>query len=90
LENGTEIRSWMKDQPGLLSLIEMHNVSKPIKARNVVATLKGTSSKLRKEKIIIGGHLDSWDAGEGAHDDGAGVIHCLEALRILKELKYNL
>jgi Zn-dependent M28 family amino/carboxypeptidase len=31
--------------------------------------------------------LDSWDQGEGAHDDGAGVIHCLEALRIMQELK---
>jgi carboxypeptidase Q len=51
---------------------------------NVMAELKGS---LYPEQIItIGGHLDSWDTGEGAHDDGAGVIHCLEALRILKEL----
>ncbi|MEN9977485.1 MAG: hypothetical protein RLZZ569_110, partial [Bacteroidota bacterium] len=35
--------------------------------------------------ITIGGHLDSWDTGEGAHDDGAGIVHCIEALRILKE-----
>jgi carboxypeptidase Q len=51
---------------------------------NVMAEIKGS---LHPDQIItIGGHLDSWDTGEGAHDDGAGVIHCLEALRILNEL----
>lgn len=51
---------------------------------NVMAEIKG--SKFPDQIITIGGHLDSWDTGEGAHDDGAGVIHCLEALRILKKL----
>jgi hypothetical protein len=54
---------------------------------NVIGELTG--SKYPNEIITFGGHLDSWDQGEGAHDDGAGVIHCLEALRILKTLKYN-
>jgi hypothetical protein len=54
---------------------------------NVIGELKG--SKSPNEIITIGGHLDSWDQGEGAHDDGAGVIHCLEALRILKTLGYK-
>jgi carboxypeptidase Q len=54
---------------------------------NVIAEMKGT--EFPNEIITFGGHLDSWDAGEGAHDDGAGVIHCLEAIRILKELKYK-
>lgn len=49
---------------------------------NVMGELTG--SEKPDEIITIGGHLDSWDAGEGAHDDGAGIIHCLEALRILK------
>ena len=40
----------------------------------------------KDEIITIGGHLDSWDTGEGAHDDGAGNwIHCFEAMRILKD-----
>jgi carboxypeptidase Q len=51
---------------------------------NVMAEIKG--SLYPNQIITIGGHLDSWDTGEGAHDDGAGVIHCLEALRILQEL----
>ena len=54
---------------------------------NVIAEIKG--SKSPNQIITFGGHLDSWDTGEGAHDDGAGVIHCLEALRILNELKYK-
>lgn len=52
---------------------------------NVMAEITG--SKHPDKIITIGGHLDSWDAGEGAHDDGAGVIHCLEALRLFKVLK---
>jgi carboxypeptidase Q len=58
-----------------------------VKSYNVIAELTGTKSP--NEIIAFGGHLDSWDTGEGAHDDGAGVIHCLEALRILKVLNYR-
>lgn len=54
---------------------------------NVMAEIRGSSHP--NQIITIGGHLDSWDTGEGAHDDGAGIIHCLEALRILKELGYQ-
>lgn len=54
---------------------------------NVIAEITGKSKA--NEIITFGGHLDSWDTGEGAHDDGAGVIHCLEALRILKVLNYK-
>jgi len=54
---------------------------------NVIAEMTG--KKHPDEIITFGGHLDSWDQGEGAHDDGAGVIHCLEALRLLKALKYE-
>ena len=54
---------------------------------NVLGEVKG--SKYSDEIITVGGHLDSWDTGEGAHDDGAGIIHCLEAFRILKEMNYQ-
>jgi len=54
---------------------------------NVIAEITGT---LNPNNIItFGGHLDSWDAGEGAHDDGAGVVHTMEALRILKQMNYH-
>ncbi|MFM7661643.1 MAG: M20/M25/M40 family metallo-hydrolase [Bacteroidota bacterium] len=54
---------------------------------NVIGELRGR--KKPNHIITFGGHLDSWDTGEGAHDDGAGVIHCIEALRILKKLNYT-
>lgn len=54
---------------------------------NVIAESKGT---VFPNKIIaFGGHFDSWDQGEGAHDDGAGCMHAFEALRILKTLGYK-
>jgi len=58
----------------------------PADSYNVIAEISGDK---KNEIITFGGHLDSWDTGEGAHDDGAGVIHCLEALRILKTLNYK-
>jgi carboxypeptidase Q len=48
---------------------------------NVVAELKG--SEHPEEIIVMGGHLDSWDVGEGAHDDGAGCMHALGALKLM-------
>jgi hypothetical protein len=54
---------------------------------NVVAEIKG--SEFPNEYITLGGHLDSWDVNEGAHDDGAGVVHTLEVLRVMKALNYK-
>ncbi len=54
---------------------------------NVIAELKGT--EFPDEYITIGGHLDSWDPAEGAHDDGAGCVHTIEVFRALKELGYQ-
>jgi carboxypeptidase Q len=54
---------------------------------NVVAELKGT--QFPNEYITIGGHLDSWDPAEGAHDDGTGVVQIIEVLRALKALGYQ-
>lgn len=51
-------------------------------SHNVIGEIKG--SKYPDKIILIGGHLDSWDLGEGAHDDGAGIVHTLETLRLLK------
>jgi hypothetical protein len=55
-------------------------------AHNVIAELKGTD---QNEFITIGGHLDSWDVNEGAHDDGTGIVHTMEVLRVLKALNYK-
>ncbi|WP_262483530.1 M28 family peptidase [Chryseobacterium sp. P1-3] len=36
---------------------------------------------------MVGGHLDSWDVGEGAHDDGAGIVQSIEVLRTFKKIR---
>lgn len=54
---------------------------------NVIAELKGT--RFPDQYITIGGHLDSWDPAEGAHDDGAGCVQSIEVLRTLKALGYQ-
>jgi len=54
---------------------------------NVIGELTGTA--FPDQIITIGGHLDSWDPAEGAHDDGAGVVHTIEVLRVLKALGYK-
>jgi carboxypeptidase Q len=54
-------------------------------SRNVVAELVG--SEFPKETVVISGHIDSWDVGTGAMDDGGGCFASWQALRILKQLK---
>ena len=51
---------------------------------NVIGQLNGT--EFPDEYIAVGGHLDSWDVGEGAHDDGAGCVQGIEVLRTYKAL----
>jgi carboxypeptidase Q len=50
---------------------------------NVLAELRGRESP--EQIVVIGAHLDSWDVGAGAHDDGAGCVMMMEALRILRQ-----
>ena len=54
---------------------------------NVVGEIKG--SEYKDEIIVVGGHLDSWDLGQGAHDDGAGCVQSIEVLRLFKEMGYK-
>ncbi len=57
------------------------------KGYNVIAEIKG--SEFPEQIITVGGHLDSWDVNEGAHDDGTGVVHTMEVLRALKAMGYK-
>jgi carboxypeptidase Q len=53
-------------------------------SHNVVGEIKG--SEKPEEIIVVGGHLDSWDLAQGAHDDGTGIVQSLEVLRLFKTL----
>jgi len=69
----------------LYSHISLTNFSGMIKARNVIATIKGKS--LSKEKVVVGGHLDSWDLATGAIDNGIGSFSVLDMARTFMALK---
>ena len=86
LESAQSLRAWMQEEPGHLhAVIDMTNTSKKIRARNVVATIRG--SKYPDEKIIIGGHLDSWDLATGAIDNGIGSFAVMDIARTFRTLK---
>lgn len=82
-EDGMKWKEQLKSGP-LYSRIQMTNFSGPIKARNVIATIKGSS--LPKEKIVVGGHLDSWDLATGAIDNGIGSFSVLDMARTFQQL----
>ena len=72
----------LKASPELQFELEMECITLPEeKSYNVVGEIKG--SKFPNEIITVGGHLDSWDLGQGAHDDGTGCVQSIEALRLL-------
>jgi hypothetical protein len=53
---------------------------------NTIAEIPGTDPRLKEQVVMVGGHLDSWTAGTGATDNGAGTVVAMEAVRILKAL----
>lgn len=55
-----------------------------VRSYNVIGELRGTEHP--EEIALAGGHLDSWDVGDGAHDDGAGCVQSIEVIRTLKAL----
>jgi hypothetical protein len=58
-----------------------------VPSHNVIGEIRG--SEFPEEIIVVGGHLDSWDVGDGAHDDGAGCVQSIAVLEILKKLHYT-
>ncbi len=82
-EDGWVIKELLNTRPLQVS-IKMKNHSGPIKARNVIATLPG--KKYPNEKIVIGGHLDSWDLANGAIDNGIGSFSIIDIARTFKAL----
>ena len=78
----------LADQSDLQLYLESHGEMKTEKlSYNVIGELRGTEKP--EEIIAVGGHLDSWDVGEGAHDDGAGCMQGIEVLRLYKQLGWK-
>jgi carboxypeptidase Q len=74
----------LKDHPALTLNLKMscEQLHKEL-SYNVVGEIKG--SEKPTEIIMAGGHLDAWDNGQGAHDDGAGVVQAIEVLAMYKK-----
>ncbi|PYQ35298.1 MAG: peptidase M28 [Acidobacteria bacterium] len=75
LKKGERVRMHLLLTPRILPDVE---------SANVIAELRG--SEKPEEIVVIGGHLDSWDLGTGAIDDGSGVAMVMETMRLLKEM----
>ncbi|WP_432271469.1 M20/M25/M40 family metallo-hydrolase [Autumnicola tepida] len=58
-----------------------------VQSYNVIGEITGSENP--EEIMVVGGHLDSWDLGDGSHDDGAGVVQSMEVLRLFKEVGYK-
>jgi carboxypeptidase Q len=84
--NGAKLLSKiLKEDPGAKFFLEQNcRMQDSVLSDNVIGAIKG--SEFPDEIIVVGGHLDSWDLGEGAHDDGAGVVQSIEVLRTFKSL----
>ncbi len=87
--NGAELLSKsLKENPETKFFFEQHCETLPdAPSHNVIGELKGTTQSA--QIVVAGGHLDSWDLAQGAHDDGSGCVQAIEALRLLKGLGYT-
>ena len=78
----------MGEERDLQFYLESHcETLEDVPSFNVIGEIKG--GEYKDEIIIVGGHLDSWDLAQGAHDDGAGCVQSIEVLRILRTMGYQ-
>lgn len=87
--NGAEYLSNMLSlNPKLNFYFKINSKNWPdVQSYNVIGEIKG--SEYPEKYMLVGAHLDSWDIGDGAHDDGAGVAQSMEVLRIFKKIGYQ-
>ena len=86
--NGAELLSSMLSlNPKIKFFFRQNSKNFPdVLTHSVIGEIRG--SEKPNEIIVVGGHLDSWDLGDGSHDDGAGIVQSMEVLRIFKSLNY--
>jgi carboxypeptidase Q len=84
MEDGKLIERLLRNGPVTIKLVCENRVSGPMQVNNVVAEIRGREKP--DEWILIGAHLDSWDEGTGAQDNGTGCAMVLEAARAIAQL----
>ena len=83
-----KLSSLLKIKPDLKFLLRQQCKQMPdVQSYNVIAEKIGTT--FPDEVILIGGHLDSWDIGDGSHDDGAGVVHSMDLINLFTSIGYK-
>lgn len=87
--NGAEyLSSLLKLQPDLKFYYKMNcKTWDDVQSYNVIGEITGSTHP--NEYIVVGGHLDSWDLADGAHDDGAGVVQSMDVLHLFKKIGYK-
>lgn len=83
---GRIVRMLDRKQPVKIAFTLAAQFADNVDGFNVVAEIPGTDSTLKTEVVMLGGHLDSWHAGTGATDNGAGCAVAMEAVRILQTI----
>lgn len=84
-EDTARLARWQ--ERGITPVVRLKMAARTLKdvpSRNVVAELRGREKP--EEIIVVGGHIDSWDVGQGAQDDGGGCLAAWEAVRLMKQL----
>ncbi|MCD6346192.1 MAG: M20/M25/M40 family metallo-hydrolase [Bacteroidales bacterium] len=83
--NGSELLSaWLREDPGLRFFFRTTcHLLPDVPSHNVIGQITGT--EFPNQIITIGAHLDAWETGEGAQDDGGGCMQSIEVLRLFKE-----
>lgn len=76
------ICKWVKQDKIKAALKTDCGMQGDVMSYNVIGEIKGATDRY----ITVGGHYDSWDVGEGAHDDGAGCVQSIEIIRCFKQL----
>ncbi|MCB0457011.1 MAG: M20/M25/M40 family metallo-hydrolase [Flavobacteriaceae bacterium] len=87
--NGADyLSSALKIQPDLKFFFNQNcKVYPDVQSYNVIGEITGT--EFPNKYMIVGGHLDSWDLGDGSHDDGAGCVQSMEVLQLFKKIGYK-
>jgi hypothetical protein len=87
--NGADyLSSSLKLQPNLLFYFKQNcKTFDDVQSYNVIGEITGSTKP--NEYMVVGGHLDSWDLADGAHDDGAGCVQSMEVLRLFKKVGYK-
>jgi hypothetical protein len=87
LQDADRLAALLEKEPASVFLKTNGQMLPDTVAHNIIGEIIGT--EFPDEVITVGGHLDSWDPAEGAHDDGSGCVQSIEVLRVLKAIGYK-